>query len=218
MKKLLLLRPEPGLSASADHARSLGLDVVTCPLFAVEPVAWTAPDPAGFDALLLTSANAVRHAGPGFAKVAALPVIAVGEATADAARAAGLNVTMVGVAGAQHLLDDLADKRKLLHLTGVDHGAITDDRVTTLLVYRAGQIDAPNLPVVSNLVIAVHSPRAGARLTQLVGARSGGVVAAISEAAALACGSGWRAIEWAPQPTDSALLALAARLCQSRRP
>ena len=218
MKKLLLLRPEPGLSASAEHARSLGLEVVTCPLFVIEPVAWTAPDPARFDALLLTSANAVRYAGPGLAALAALPVFAVGDSTAEAARAAGLTVTMVGAAGAQHLLDALPGRRKLLHLAGVDHGATTGHSVTTVPVYRAGQIDDPQLPDVSNMVVAVHSPRAGTRLAELVSERSSTTIAAISEAAASACGSGWGTVEWPPHPTDSALLALAARLCQSRRP
>jgi uroporphyrinogen-III synthase len=33
------------------------------PLFAIVPLDWTAPDPAQFDGLVLTSANAVRHAG-----------------------------------------------------------------------------------------------------------------------------------------------------------
>ena len=65
MRKLLLLRPEPGLSASAERARALGLEVIACPLFAIEPVEWEAPDPADYDALLLTSANAVRHGGHG---------------------------------------------------------------------------------------------------------------------------------------------------------
>lgn len=216
MKKLLLLRPEPGLSASADHARSLGISVVTCPLFAVAPLAWTAPDPAHFAALLLTSANAVRHAGPQLAKLATLPVLAVGRATADAARTAGLRVTKVGEGGAQQLIDSLAGSPRLLHLAGEDHGPIASHRVTTLAVYRAGTIDAPDLPEVTDMVIAVHSPRAGARLAELVDARSDTMIAAISEAAALACGSGWRALEWSPKPTDSALLALAARLCQSR--
>ena len=60
MRRLLVLRPEPGASATAGRARTLGLDPVLMPLFEIEPIAWTAPDPAGFDALLLTSANAVR--------------------------------------------------------------------------------------------------------------------------------------------------------------
>ncbi|HEY0629709.1 MAG TPA: uroporphyrinogen-III synthase, partial [Sphingomicrobium sp.] len=64
MRKLLLLRPEPGLSASAERARALGLEVICRPLFEVEPVEWASPDPAAYDGLLLTSANAVRHGGP----------------------------------------------------------------------------------------------------------------------------------------------------------
>lgn len=204
------------MSASAAAARSLGLSVVTCPLFVVSPLAWTAPDPAHFEALLLTSTNVVRHAGPQLAKLAALPVLAVGKATADAARAVGFTVTDIGEAGAQRLLDSRAGASHLLHLAGQVHGVITGHRVTTLAVYRAGTVDVPDLPDVTDMVIAVHSPRAGARLAELVDARSETVIAAISEAAALACGSGWRAVEWPPQPTDSALLALAARLCQSR--
>ena len=42
MRKLLLLRPEPGLSASAERARSMGLDAIACPLFRVEPVEFCA--------------------------------------------------------------------------------------------------------------------------------------------------------------------------------
>ena len=86
MRTLLLLRPEPGLSASAERARSLGLDVITAPLFGVEPVVWQLPTPATYDALLLTSANAIRHGGDGLAQLKHLPVHAVGSATAEAAR------------------------------------------------------------------------------------------------------------------------------------
>jgi uroporphyrinogen-III synthase len=43
-------------------------------------------------------------------------------------------------------------------------------------------------------------------------------VAAISAAAADAAGGGWAAIEAAETPTDDALLALVARLCNKPRP
>ena len=46
MRRLLVLRPEPGASATVERARALGLDAVAMPLFEVEPVAWDAPDPA----------------------------------------------------------------------------------------------------------------------------------------------------------------------------
>ena len=60
MKRLLVLRPEPGASATAERACGRGLDAVVISLFAIEAIEWVAPDPGGFDALLLTSANAVR--------------------------------------------------------------------------------------------------------------------------------------------------------------
>jgi len=43
-------------------------------------------------------------------------------------------------------------------------------------------------------------------------------IAAISEAAAEAVGEGWARIEVADQPSDDALLALAARLCDKPDP
>jgi len=43
-------------------------------------------------------------------------------------------------------------------------------------------------------------------------------VAAISRGAAAAVGDGWRAVEVADAPTDDALLALAARLCNKPPP
>jgi uroporphyrinogen-III synthase len=50
----------------------------------------------------------------------------------------------------------------------------------------------------------------------LISERSGIAIAAISTAAAKACGEGCMSVEAAVEPTDSALLALAARLCDSR--
>ena len=65
MTPVVVLRPEPGNTRTATALRALGMDVRQIPLFAVVPVDWTSPDPARFDALLLTSANAVRRAGIG---------------------------------------------------------------------------------------------------------------------------------------------------------
>ena len=84
-RPIVVLRPEPGNRVTAAAIEGRGLRAIRLPLFAVQPVAWQAPDPAGFDALLLTSANAVRHGGAGLARLLSLPVFAVGEATADAA-------------------------------------------------------------------------------------------------------------------------------------
>ena len=219
MRKLLLLRPEPGLSASAARAAQLGLDVLARPLFRIEPIEWTAPDPRRYDGLLLTSANAVRQAGAKLQTVSALPVYAVGAATAEAAEKAGLQIADVGKSDIVELLAGLPHPMKLLHLAG-EHRREVDsahsiDRVT---VYRSAVIPQPGLPLLDGLVIAVHSPRAGARLAELASERGEARVAAISAAAAEACGAGWDEVAVADAPDDSSLLALAASLCHTSAP
>ena len=78
-------------------------------------------------------------------------------------------------------------------------------------------IDEPGLPPLQGLVAAVHSPRAGARLAELATTRGGTMIAAISPAAADACGPGWEGVESAIRPDDESLLALAAMLCHTSR-
>lgn len=215
MKKLLLLRPEPGLSASAERARALGLDVIAAPLFRVEPVEWPAPDPTAYDALLLTSANALRHGGVKLGELARLPVHAVGAATADAARDAGFTVASVGEGGVDELLTRLPTGLNLLHLAGHDrHPAAGCHRIQVRTVYRSIEIADPGLPSLAGLVVAVHSARAGERLADRAQSRDLAAIAAISAEAARACGDGWGSIEVARKPDDASLLALAARLCQ----
>ena len=218
MRKLLLIRPEPGLSASAERAQALGLDVLRCPLFRVEPVAWQAPDPSAFDALLLTSANAVRHGSCELDRLRTLPVQAVGGATAAIAREAGFRVETVGEGDIVDLLDKLSAALRLLHLAGEDHRDVSDPRIERRIVYRSTIIAQPDLPPLQGLVIAVHSPRAGRRLSELAADRSATAIAAISPAAAEACGTGWEQVEAADQPNDNSLLALAARLCHTSSP
>jgi uroporphyrinogen-III synthase len=213
MRRLLLLRPEPGLSASAERARALGLDVLCCPLFRVEPLDWEAPDTMQYDALLLTSANSVRHAGPNLLRLAALPVHAVGQTTAAAARDRGLKVETVGSGNVSDLLSALPSSLRLLHLAGEDHRPVFDDRIDRRIIYRSVPISEPPLPPLNGLVIAVHSPRSGMRLSELSNERGAAIVAAISDAAAVACGEGWERIAVAAEPNDKSLLALAASLC-----
>lgn len=219
MRRLLLLRPEPGLSRSAERARALGMEPVLAPLFETQPVAWSPPAPAEYDALLLTSANAVRQAGPGLANFANLPAHAVGAATAIAARDAGLAVSSVGTSDIEGLLAELEPPLRLLHLAGEDHRAVQSRHaIDVIAVYRAATIEAPNLPSMKDFVVAVHSPRAGHRLSELVQDRAGNAIVAISVEAAAACDTGWRSVAIADRPDDDRLLALAARLCHTSDP
>ena len=215
MRRVLVLRPEPGASATAERARELGLDAVAVPLFEVEPVTWEPPDAGAFDALLLTSANAVRHGGPGMERFRELPVYAVGSATADAAREAGFTIAGIGDAGVDRLLASIPADVRLLHLCGEDRRAPDAPRqqITSLAVYRATAVPDPSLGDAGGSIALVHSPRAGRRLAELVADRSSIAIAAISAAAAETVGEGWECVEVAAQPSDDALLALAARLC-----
>jgi uroporphyrinogen-III synthase len=222
MRRLVILRPEPGASASVERAAAVGLEAVAMPLFKVEAVDWEAPEPGGFDALLLTSANAVRHGGPGLARLRGLPAYAVGEATAAAAREAGFEVAASGEGGVERLLASVPPELRLLHLCG-EHRAVPDAEraITEVPVYRAVELPAPDgFRGIEGQVVAVHSPRAGQRLAELAdGAgidRRSVQIAAISEAAASAAGSGWNRCEAASTPVDEHLLALAARLCDNR--
>jgi uroporphyrinogen-III synthase len=218
VRRLVLLRPEPGLSASAERARALGLDVICSPLFQVEPIAWEVPDPADFEGLLITSVNAIRHGGSALDKLKELPVYAVGAATAAAARTAGFNVAEIGDGNADALLDRLPPSLRLLHLAGEDHRNGDRRKIDRRIVYRSVEIDDPRLPDLEDLVVAVHSPRAGARLADIAGEKYRTAIAAISADAAEACGSDWERVEAAAEPNDNCLLALAAMLCHTSRP
>jgi len=213
-RHLVVLRPEPGNGGTVALARAAGWTVDPLPLFAVSPVAWTPPDPAGVDALLLTSANAVRHAGPGLAGLSRLPVVAVGTATAEAARAAGLAVTITGDADAA---DAVAEARtnglaRLLHLAGRDR--IDQPGVRAITVYASDTLPIPvdaQARLRAGLVL-LHSPRAARTLARHAVAPAEIAVAALSPAVLAASGTGWRATAVAAVPTDRALLAAAETL------
>jgi uroporphyrinogen-III synthase len=215
MRRLLVLRPEPGASATVKRARERGLDARSVPLFTIEAVPWEAPDPVDFDGLLITSANSIRAAGEGLGRLRGLPVYAVGEASAEAAREAGLGIAATGESGVDRLLGSIYPGLRLLNLCGVDRREPLEapQQISPLAVYRARPTDAPDLGAARGAVALIHSPRAGRRFAELMNERGATAVVAISQAAAEAIGSAWEQVELAERPDEDALLALAARLC-----
>jgi uroporphyrinogen-III synthase len=220
MRRLLVLRPEPGASATVEKARQLGLEALAVPLFTVEAVEWTAPEAGGFDGVLLTSANALRFGGERLRSLRVLKAFAVGEATAEAARRVGFDVAATGDAGVERLLGSIEPDLRLLHLCGEDRRELEGaaQAITSLTVYRARLVRHPDLSRAEGSIALIHSPRDGRRFAELVAGRATIGIAAISAAAAEAAGSGWKAIAVADQPSDDALLALAARLCNNSPP
>ncbi|MGZ8297756.1 MAG: uroporphyrinogen-III synthase [Allosphingosinicella sp.] len=210
--RLLILRPEPGASETAERARAMGLDPVVAPLFAIAGVPAPPVEDRRYDAVLLTSANGARHAPAG---LTALPCFAVGESTAAAARKAGFADVRTGscdgaVAAAMMAA---AGVKRALHLCGRDHLPVeaAGVEIERRIVYAAEP--EPHERFEGPAVAMIHSARAGARFAQLAGDRAAIAVAAISPAAAAAAGEGWAKKAVAAEPRDQALLELAAKLC-----
>jgi uroporphyrinogen-III synthase len=222
MRSVLVVRPEPGASITAEKARKLGLHCAKVPLFEIQPVEWSPPDLAHFDGLLFTSANAVRFGGEPLQGLRGLPVYAVGSATADAAREAGFDIRSVGDSNVERLLGSIEPDLKLLHLAGEDRKLAADARqqLSSITVYRSSPKDAVDIDAASGKVVLLHSPRAARRFGELVDRQSierGSIlIAAISEETAEAAGPGWRSVGVAEAPNDEALLALTERLCNNK--
>lgn len=222
---VLVLRPEPGASATVLAARALGLDAEAFPLFAVLPLAWEPVAREEVDALLLGSANALRHAGAGLERYHGLPAYAVGASTAAAARLAGFDVVAAGEGGLQALLGALRPgHRRLLRLAGRERVVLdvpAGVEVTTREVYASEPLPLPAellARLAAPALVLLHSGEAAAHFAR--GCDAAGVardrllLAAIGPRVAARAGAGWAMLRSAPAPTDAALLALAARMCQ----
>jgi uroporphyrinogen-III synthase len=213
--KLLVIRPGPGADATATRVEAAGLEALVMPLFGIEPVAWDAPPATDFDAILLTSANAVREAGVELSSLKELPVLAVGAVTAVAAQRAGLQVSHTGNAGADALLSGLKDSR-LLWLAGEDHSDIIVSAsvlVTMRIVYRSAALPVPDgfsETVMRADHVLLHSPRAARHFAALIAGqgldRTDISIAALSDNIARAAGAGWKTVYVAAEPNDAALL------------
>ncbi len=214
---LLILRPEPGASATAARAAALGLTPIITPIFHTHATAWDAPAADQFDAVIITSANAARHGGAGLAAYQHLPLLAVGDASAVAATAAGFaNVTAgLGDAAALVALALGAGYRRLIHFCGHVHSTLdgTGCVITAVPVYAVDPVEAPRFPQ-GRIAALAHSPRAAGLFAGLIPDRSAVDLVAISAAAGTAAGPGWHSLSCAGAPTDAAMLVIAAQICK----
>ncbi len=229
MAALIVIRPQPGNDATVAAARAAGIEAHGFPLFAVTPRSWQVPAPGQHDALLIGSANALRHGGPGLAALRHLPVYAVGETTAAAARAAGFTIAHAGSGGLQTVLGELAPQhRRLLRLAGDDRvslalpsGVSMDERV----VYASEPQPFPaELAAMLQrpVIIALHSAEAAHHLAASCVRhsirRAPLRIAVLGPRIAQAAGEGWGEVAVAALPSDPALLALARQMCQDPVP
>ncbi|QND51096.1 uroporphyrinogen-III synthase [Phyllobacterium sp. 628] len=121
-KTVLVTRPLPAATRTADRLRGHGFIPLVLPLTEIVPLNPVAPETA-FTAVAATSANALRHAPKDLlAPFLGLPCFTVGDATADAARACGFDTVTTGdgdgTALGDTIVEELCAGASLLYLTG----------------------------------------------------------------------------------------------------
>lgn len=220
----LALRPEPGLSATLEKARAMGLAVTGRALSEICAVDWDGPDPAGFDGLLIGSANAFLHGGPNLALLKDRPAYVVGEATAHAARVAGFRVAMVGSGGLQGVLDAIPAPARLLRIAGEEHVPLTAPdgvTITEVTAYRSiALLLDPAAPLLASgeALVLLHSAATArhfaAECDRLGLPRAGIALGALGPRIAAAAGDGWAAVHTAARPDEATLLAMSHELCK----
>ncbi|PRD53241.1 uroporphyrinogen-III synthase [Phyllobacterium myrsinacearum] len=121
-KTVLVTRPLPAATRTADRLRAQGYVPLLLPLTEIVPLNPASPE-GTFNALVATSANALAHASDALlAPYLQLPCFTVGEATADAARARGFETVTTGDGDgeslAQTIVEELCSGASILYLTG----------------------------------------------------------------------------------------------------
>ena len=177
--RALVTRPAEDAEPLCRRLRALFIEPVAEPLMAIEPVGGGALDLAGVQAVLLTSRNGARALAAATA-VRDVAVLAVGEATAETARARGFaNVLSAG--GAARDLARLAGARldpdggRLIHAAGetlahdlaatLSAGGFTVDRAMLYKAVPATALTASTSALISEARLAMalfFSPRTAA--------------------------------------------------------
>jgi uroporphyrinogen-III synthase len=128
---VLVTRPHPDDETTAAGLRAKGLNVLTAPMLRFEPVAFHDDTDARYSGVIVTSANALRSIEAHLAgsKLLKLPLFAVGEHTAAAARRTGFAHVIAANGDATGLRDAVLASVKakalkksgtLLYLAGAD--------------------------------------------------------------------------------------------------
>ncbi len=172
MKRLILLRPYESAQQSATVARDKGFDPLIAPVSDIKRVPWNAPPASNFDAIMITSANALRYGGEEIQQYKQLPLFAVGRATAKLAQDMGFTLAAIGKGGAKALwpLINQSNAMRILRLVGRDYVPISDKRITTIMTYESCALPinttlerlmrAHNDPAAMAHIFAFHSARA----------------------------------------------------------
>ncbi len=153
---VLVTRPEPGAGETAQRLIDHGFAPLVLPLTRIVPIpTGDLGDLARFDAVTITSVNAVRHTPPDvIAALADRPVFAVGDVSAKAARDAGFRTVHAAAGTAADLAPlmaaTLAPSSRVLHLAAVERTAGFAEQLAeagivleVVDVYRAEKLSYP---------------------------------------------------------------------------
>jgi uroporphyrinogen-III synthase len=227
---VLVTRPEPGASATAQRLQDMGFAPHVAPLLTIAPIAAALPPAEGLRAIVVASQHAVPPLPPSHR---GLPLFAVGEATAEVARRHGFSLVISADGDASALAALVAHSiapcgQPLLLAAGLGQGhllarllAESGFAVERCEVYAAYPVRS--LPEVARIMIGGH--RQGrvllfsretalclSRLIQETNLLAGFTkldLAAISRPVAEAAGDlPWRTIRVAMTPTETAVLGL----------
>jgi len=244
---VLVTRPHPDDEATADALRARGFEVLQAPMLRFEPVPFHDDADENYGAIIVTSANALRAIAGHLAgsRLLKLPLFAVGEHTASAARDAGFGEVVIGKGDAAVLRDlvlasvktkQLKKASTLLYLAGADlardlAGELGEKGFTVVTHTTYRMIPASSLPreicdaFVANRIEAVlHYSRRSARAF-LDAARSGGVeISALAlpqccistAVAAILRDAGATQVTAAAQADENALFEALSRALRSR--
>jgi uroporphyrinogen-III synthase len=220
MSRVWVTRAEPGATATAERLHARGHTLLVDPVLAVRETG-AAIDLDGVAALAFTSANGARA----FARTTSrrdLPAFAVGEATAEAARAVGFD-RVEDAQGDVHALADLLIARRpglVLHLGAAEPAAdlpalLAAQGLTarSVAVYETVPVRPETaLAALESLdAVLLHSPRATRAIADLLTPDQAGHLsfAAISPAAARPLlDRGWTRVRAAATPDEASLLSL----------
>ena len=149
--RLLVTRPRAEAQRTAQELARRGYDALIAPMLDIEPVD-AAFDTASLDAIIMTSGNAARSlpvSDPSFRHLLKLPVLTVGDQTAQAAREAGFSDVVSADGDAADLVSLIRSRlrktdARLLYLAGNDRSrdlaadlAADGIHIETVIVYSA---------------------------------------------------------------------------------
>jgi uroporphyrinogen-III synthase len=219
-RRIWVTRAQPGAEATASRLRDLGFEPVVAPVLETRAIAGAVIDLTGVDALAFTSAAGVA-AFAAIKGAPALPVFAVGDATAEAARAAGFADVRSAQGDARALAEMIAAAHprpaSILGPTAAEPaadlaGLLADRgvRARSAIVYQTVEVAAGLAPTGLSGIL-IHSPKAARAIAARLGGADVSAIAlyALSAAAAAPLADlAFRKIAMAAAPNEAALLAL----------